>query len=505
MRKIMLTATLMLFLAALAACNNETYEYEPYTYEPEITETDVGVAPSRTLPEHDEPYENNEPELSDAAAAALARMDAALGMSDQLHAQAARRIPPEDLTLEHFLADLNHLVYVLENNFALFDVAYWARGVDIYALAQEAREVLLAAESPNLATFSTAITDAFGPLFGIAHFILFPPPGLARMADHYAPGTESRLARMAYLLEDENFLQSVIEDVAMLAGREMAIDFVTAIMEYNAEEVDRLEAILDEMMPGAASSQIIESGRIAHMHIRGFPGPIHGYWSGEEYIADFFQEIRGFEHLIIDLRNNMGGDPSFFYNLIVGPILDEAITAEGFVFLQYGEYASLHAHSISTNIRDQLVRTDHGLMSIDYMLDTFQLPELNMVDMERMKYGFRVSTTVRPVRTPQLGPEPVFDGKIWLLINERSGSGAQIAAWFTKETDFATLVGEISGGNFGGSRVFTRLPYTAMRYEFDVFYVTDSQGRPLEAGTIPHYFNHPGMDALETVLAMINE
>jgi len=38
-----------------------------------------------------------------------------------------------------------------------------------------------------------------------------------------------------------------------------------------------------------------------------------------------------------------------------------------------------------------------------------------------------------------------------------------------------------------------------------MFYVTDTHGRPLEAGTIPHYFNRNGMDALEAVLAIINE
>jgi len=39
----------------------------------------------------------------------------------------------------------------------------------------------------------------------------------------------------------------------------------------------------------------------------------------------------------------------------------------------------------------------------------------------------------------------------------------------------------------------------------DLFYVTDSRGRPLEAGTIPHIFNREGMDALETVLALIEK
>ncbi|MCL2221058.1 MAG: hypothetical protein FWC20_02090 [Oscillospiraceae bacterium] len=37
----------------------------------------------------------------------------------------------------------------------------------------------------------------------------------------------------------------------------------------------------------------------------------------------------------------------------------------------------------------------------------------------------------------------------------------------------------------------------------DIERFTDRYGRPLEAGTIPHHFNHPGMDAMETVLALI--
>jgi len=38
-----------------------------------------------------------------------------------------------------------------------------------------------------------------------------------------------------------------------------------------------------------------------------------------------------------------------------------------------------------------------------------------------------------------------------------------------------------------------------------VFYITDERGRPIEAGTEPHYSNRGGMDALETVLALIVE
>jgi len=46
---------------------------------------------------------------------------------------------------------------------------------------------------------------------------------------------------------------------------------------------------------------------------------------------------------------------------------------------------------------------------------------------------------------------------------------------------------------------------TGIIIRFDPAFVTDFRGRPLEYGIEPHYFNRPGMDALETVLAMIAE
>ena len=57
----------------------------------------------------------------------------------------------------------------------------------------------------------------------------------------------------------------------------------------------------------------------------------------------------------------------------------------------------------------------------------------------------------------------------------------------------------------GGPRIYVTLPNSGILFVIDVFYVTDAHGRPLEAGTIPHYFNRDGMDALETVLALIEE
>ena len=74
-----------------------------------------------------------------------------------------------------------------------------------------------------------------------------------------------------------------------------------------------------------------------------------------------------------------------------------------------------------------------------------------MSDMERMDYGFRLPTILRPrAHYPDFNTQRTFQGDIWVLVSSFSTSAAQVAAWATKETGFATLVGEISGGAYGG-------------------------------------------------------
>ena len=139
------------------------------------------------------------------------------------------------------------------------------------------------------------------------------------------------------------------------------------------------------------------------------------------------------------------------------------------------------------------------------MLEDFDIPDFNLADMERMDYGLQLRRRVSPRRLPQFDHQPAFNGKIWFLSGPRVASAGQLATTVVEDTGFATIVGEVTGGAYGGPRIYVALPNTGILFQMDVFYVTDRHGRPLEAGAIPHYFNRPGMDALETVLAMIAE
>ena len=102
-----------------------------------------------------------------------------------------------------------------------------------------------------------------------------------------------------------------------------------------------------------------------------------------------------------------------------------------------------------------------------------------------------------------------FQGEIWVLTDSETASAAEHATRFSKYTGFATIVGEQTRGVVGVpnfTRAFISLPNTGIVVQFDFALLMDEHGNIFEGyGVTPHHFNRPGMDALETTLALIAE
>ena len=96
-----------------------------------------------------------------------------------------------------------------------------------------------------------------------------------------------------------------------------------------------------------------------------------------------------------------------------------------------------------------------------------------------------------------------------MLIDNGVASGAEWATLLFYQSDLATVVGESGGGHFadpGLTTTFFSLPNTGIIIRYDVGYpVCRYTGRSLEEGAVPHFFNRPGLTALETALALITE
>ena len=379
---------------------------------------------------------------------------------------------------DNHLQDLDYMLYALENNFALFDVAYWARDVDISAIVESVREDILNNPRMRVDEFYDSLFHHFYPLWGIGHFSLVSPCRHKELLSQSGAGfSRSTWAR--------------ITSPHVLAFYEP---------RHPDEAIDRFVNI------PVVTTEIVEEGRIAYLSVPSFM--IASPLAESEQIRNFFRDIHGYEHLIIDLRGNRGGFPKFFHDFVMSPLLSEPLTVQAYAFfIADGIYAEEYtdpSYRFHWTAMD-LIPAHHDLRSISEILDANALPQFNHADAERLDYGFPLHTTVEPRRHLLFRRQPAFDGKIWLLTDPHMFSAAQLAAWISKESGFATLVGEVTGGVFGGPRSFVALPNSGILFELDVFYVTDHHGRPLEAGTIPHYFNRDGMDALETALALIEE
>ncbi|MCL1998890.1 MAG: S41 family peptidase [Turicibacter sp.] len=256
-------------------------------------------------------------------------------------------------------------------------------------------------------------------------------------------------------------------------------------------------------------SRVIEEGRIALIMT---PPEFFNNSTAPPRIMremqDFIREVQGYEHIIIDLRHIGGGWLTNFIYAFISPNISEPLSFYEFAFITDGERAQ-RIHSDWHFIRPRnidlffLRNVATPLVSADLFVEQHNLVNMNADDFGNLVYGFLLETFVHP--TPGSLRLPLLADNIWLLIGPRNFSAAEISGRIAREAGF-TLVGEQTGNRNSEGRVHFTLPRTGNVVAMDTFYVTDSTGRNIEEFPLePHYFNRDGMDALETVLAIIAE
>ena len=381
-------------------------------------------------------------------------------------------------TIYHALNDLDYMMWVLENNFPFWSVAYWARGVDIPLLADNARRAIKDAEKLDEDIFLDLMAENFETLMGIGHFSIIIPL-------HYHM---IRIGASGGFISNTGFFE-------LLNSRPVQDFYSTRVIDY--------EEITLEVLVAESPQPIIKTMEEESIAIITIPQFAYIGEDAENEIIELYSRLNDFRHLIIDIRGNPGGNLNLL-GIIMGLHSDIASTAtEMFVFFKDGEYITrFTAGSLVSGVFPGQAAGRYVFGSVDELLEKNDFTQLVPDDIERFTYAFPATVRI----TAPIGAERVdFDGSVWMLVDERVGSAAQITAWLAKDMDFATIVGEITGGAYGGFRTYSAMPNTGILFIFDAFYITDRHGRPLEAGTIPHHFNHPGMDAMETVLALIAE
>jgi len=249
-------------------------------------------------------------------------------------------------------------------------------------------------------------------------------------------------------------------------------------------------------------TNIIEEGHVAYVRVHHMLNT-EGWYLDRDRLWRFYAGLAGFGHLIIDVRGNPGGFVWYFDEVVAQPLIPpgSGLFAYFHHFYIGGAYnlAFMEAGRRWARGREPFDPQDPGR----HFTRNHLTPEV-IQDIGQKDYRFVEMHRVLALPSDYRSP---FDGKIWMLVDGGMFSASQMVAAFYKDAGFATLVGETTGGMVPtpwGSNFFA-LPNTGIIIRYDPTFVTDRHGRPLEYGTTPHYFNRPGMDALETVLAMIEE
>jgi len=411
---------------------------------------------------------------------------------------------------EALLYDFNYLMHTLEENWPFFNLSKSANGVDIHEVADNVRRIL---------------TDPATEDIGTHEFIDF-------LRQHFF-WEIGRIGHLSPIWQYQNYFEELNEyewisrtmrftptNVAMfqeLHARPQTVMFYetfrdaggSTLVHYDTQRIEEARNL------PVYETAILEEGSIAYLSVSRMISMWYDFRQGgrnmgqyEALLYEFHGQIEGFDHLIIDLRGNLGGVHQHFNVFVVAPLLREGINFPAYVFYKGGEYSRMarenHDLGMWGSTSPFVQHAANFAEPLPYLDTEIDLPYV-FESAYMIAAGYMFVDWYASARE-----EVLFDGRVWVLTDENTGSAAESAVAMLKLNNLATVVGETTLGILGTmedpTRMLMSLPNTGILISFDVAYFTDTLGRPLQGyGISPHYFNRPRLDALETVLAMIEE
>lgn len=179
-------------------------------------------------------------------------------------------------------------------------------------------------------------------------------------------------------------------------------------------------------------TDILIEDELAYLKIRS----MSAYHITEDYakVNDFLKEVEDYDKLIIDIRGNGGGFDDYWGN-IVRFLIDETKTMEYYSFFK-GDY-----------------RDKYEMYKVPFAKPIDKLSEEVLQNLPPEVKDFDKFDTNYIVMQPWNVLD--FSGKVYLLVDKYVFSSSEKFASFAKDTGFATLVGETTGGD----RVFPEIPF----------------------------------------------
>lgn len=244
------------------------------------------------------------------------------------------------------------------------------------------------------------------------------------------------------------------------------------------EELNEMSEISKEEIKlnntnNASVKDIIE-GKVGYITI---PSMLNYYELDRDrnLINTYFNKIKNYEALIIDIRGNRGGGSAYWMDLIVPKLINKPYSHTEYNFMKDGEIIREYLSALEKDEGNPYETIDK--------LDVDKLSNIPPEVKEKFKYYDEITITINPKNS--VG----FKGNIYLLVDGVVYSSAEAFSVFAKESGFATLIGKTTGGDgIGSDPILLSLPKSGYILRMSKEMGTSSDGTCNEEyKTIPDY------------------
>lgn len=252
------------------------------------------------------------------------------------------------------------------------------------------------------------------------------------------------------------------------------------------EKSNEQPKVENESVSANLTTKILEEGKTAYIRVDSFDD---AYMKGDlPKIQAFLKKIKNYENLIIDIQKNGGGNTTYWEDAFVRTNIDKPVNSRLVRLMK------------DTELTRQFYMAGYknSQLSMEAVKNDSKFKRLPKEDLADLTLARELLEPINPKKSKKL-----FGGKVWVLVGPSVYSSAEAFAVFCKDTGFATLVGQTTGGSDSGGPILFELPISHLLIQFDVEYCLNADGScNQEMGTVPDI---EAKDPLQKVLDLIKK
>lgn len=342
----------------------------------------------------------------------------------------------EALGTEDYIEDFDYTYSILESYYPFFEVNKISNNVDWLGKKEEYKNLISNCKSDEgfyetmsliLADLNNDHTHLLNPKYGLDSYVLY----------------KMNNARFDWRVDMVKIFEKPTVQARHNITNERIDEMVEHMETYVPDDYSPKNIIVADIVPEKVAYMGIKEMVTPDLNIPSFKEEYH-------IIKDYLEEVKDYSALIIDIRENGGGNSGYWSDFLMPLIVDRSFTQNTYSFIKEGP---LFNHC----------RRQYGFKKFtNDEISDFDFPEKTNKIIKDFSYYMDSKTQVTPSED-----SINFQGNLYLLVDKYVYSSSEKLASFAKESEMATLVGErTKGDGIGTDPMLIDLPNTGYVLRF---------------------------------------